>query len=359
MHTGFALHSSVTRRPSRDKIVCAVLSLCLAGCGSSGESGTPANRGTLSEPAITSYTIIPTRVAPSVLCEDEIAGLGSCVGINQQPDMTNTVILLGPAPTDPNTALFIRRTGTTGTLRTAQPPADLAAIDMHSFVQLKSNSAEIGIYVNGIDRNTVIPATSVNPLYQFATTPATAGAADQRLMPWKDGIARDLELSFDLTVKTMRRANAQGFSQSHPVIELIDTVSRRNFYITVGAAAILPFPTTPETDFFGKDFGVGNAIVSTVFRDNPGFGVRLAGNALVCDSASPATSCPAAPTSFRFRLRPQDISYAIAKARTLDPLLSASSADYAIDNFSFNNEVTSEAEVGLTLNGYTLSIIRR
>jgi len=346
--------SSRARRPAFAGLAAILLSLMQASCGGGSSSGTPV---TPADPAITSYTIVPSRVAPSAQCEDEITGLGSCVGINQQPDMPNTVIV-GTAPADPATALFTRRTGTTGTLRTAQSPNDLTAIDAHSFVQLKNNSAEIGIYVNGLDRNTAIPATSVNPLYQFFTTPPAAGAIDQRVMPWKDGVARDLELSFDLTVRTMRRADAQGFSQSHPVIELIDTVSRRNFYITLGAAAIQPFPATPETDFFGKDFGVGKAIVSTVFRDNPGFGIRLAGNALVCDSTSPATACPATPTSFRFRLRPQDIAFVIARARTLDPLLSPNSADYAIDNFSFNNEVNGEAEVGLTLNNYTLNIIR-
>lgn len=351
------LEFTAARRSRSAGSAAALLSMILAGCGAGG-GGDPAGLPVMpSEPGVTSYTIVPGRVTPSALCEDEITGLGSCVGINQQPDMINTVIV--PAPSDPAAALFSRRTGTTGILHTAQAPADLAAIDAHSFVQLKSNSAEIGIYVNGIDRNTAIPATSVNPLYQFVTTPPAAGKADQRVMPWRDGVARDLELSFDLTVKTMRRADPQGFSQSHPVIELIDTVSRRNFYITLGAAAIAPFPATPETDFFGKDFGVGKVIVSTVFRDNPGFGVRIAGSALVCDSAGPATSCPADATSFRFRLRPQDIAFVIAKVRTLDPLLSANPADYAIDNFSFNNEVNGEAEVGLTLNNYTLSITRR
>ena len=351
--------SAVVRRSASALLAGTLLLLFLAGCGSGGGSDAPAMPGTPTEPAITSYTVNPTRVAPSAQCEDEIIGLGSCVGINQQADMPNILIVAGSPPADPATALFSRRTGTTGTLRTAQVPTDLAAIDAHSFVQLNNGSAAIGIYVNGIDRNTAVPATSVNPLYQFVTTPPATGANDQRLMPWKDAVTRDLELSFDLAVKTMRRGDAQGYSQSHPVIELIDTASRRNFYITLGAAAITPFPATPETDFFGKDFGVGKAIISTVFRDNPGFGVRVAGSALVCDSDSPATSCPATPTSFRFRLRPQDIAFVIAKASTLDPLLSANPADYAIDNFSFNNEVNGDAEVGLTLNNYTLSVIRR
>ena len=49
----------------------------------------------------------------------------------------------------------------------------------------------------------------------------------------------------------------------------------RNFYIAIGAAAALPLPSTPETDFHAKDFGNSNATVSTAFRDIPGFGVPI------------------------------------------------------------------------------------
>lgn len=122
---------------------------------------------------------------------------------------------------------------------------------------------------------------------------------------------------------------------------------------------MLPLPTTPETDFSGKDFGVGNAIVSTVFRDNPGFGVRLSGSAFACNTLNDPGACPQAQGLYRFRLRRQDIAFVVAKARALDPALSPEIADYAIDNFSFNNEVNGDAQVGLTLTSYTLSIFDR
>ena len=163
-----------------------------------------------------------------------------------------------------------------------------------------------------------------------------------------------------MLIKIMQRMNDQAYAQSHPVIELIDTKSRRNFYITIGAAAVTPFPTTPEGDFFGKDFGVGNAIVSTTFRDNPSFGVRLSGNGFWCNTANNTGSCPPTATLFAFRLRRQDIVFVLAKARTLDSALSPDIADYAIDNFSFNNEVSSpDGQLGLTLTNYTLSIFNR
>ena len=332
--------------------------MILAGCG--GGNSTPTN-STAPPPVlqVVTFTLIPARVVRSALCEDEITGLGGCVGIDQQADIPRIIAQNQQAPTDPAVIPFTRRTGSSGDVHTAQATGTLYEIDNHSFAQTKTGSAEIGIHVNAIDLSTAIPATSVNPLYQFTTTPPAQGETDRRIMPWRDTVVRDIELSFELSVKTMQRANALGYAQSHPVIELIDTKSRRNFYITIAAAAVLPLPTTPETDFYAKDFGVGNAIVSTVFRDNPGFGVRLAGTSFSCSTLNNPNACPAQPTAFRFRLRRQDFAFVIAKARALDPVLSPDIADYASDNFSFNNEVNGDAQVGLTLANYTLTIFDR
>ena len=334
--------------------------LMISGCGGGGGStASDQPPPPIVEMPIASFTLIPARVVRSALCEDEITGLGGCVGINQQPEMPRIIPLSQQTPTDPAVVPFSRRTGATGDVHTAQTAGGLYEIDGRSFAQTKVNSSEIGIYVNGFDRTTSIPATSVNPIYQFATTPPAPGEADRRIMPWKDNVNRDIELSFGLLIKIMQRMNDQGYAQSHPVIELIDTKSRRNFYITIGAAAVTPLPTTPEGDYFGKDFGFGNAIVSTIFRDNPGFGVRLAGNAFWCNTANNTGSCPPTATLFAFRLRKQDIAFVLAKARTLDSALSPDIADYAIDNFSFNNEVSADGQLGLTLTNYTLSIFNR
>jgi hypothetical protein len=58
-------------------------------------------------------------------------------------------------------------------------------------------------------------------------------------------------------------------------------------------------------------------------------------------------------------MRPEDFRAVLAKARTLDPNLSPDLADFAIDNFSFNNEVGDSGEIGLILRNYTLSIFAR
>ncbi len=334
--------------------------LALAGCGDgSGDAPSAAPPPSNTETLLASYTVVPARVARSALCEDEITGLGGCVGINQQPDMSRVIPLARQTPADPAVMPFTRRTGVTGDVYTAQGSDSLQDVDAHSFAQLRANSGEIGIYVNSIDRSTAIPATSVNPLYQFTTTPPAGSEPDRRVMPWKDNTSRDLELSFELAVKTFRRDTAQGFAQSHPTIELIDSRSRRNFYLTLGVASVASHPARPEDDFAGRDFGIGNAIVSTVFRANPAFGVRVAGQAFTCNTNGEGDVCNPANTAFRFRLRPADMRQVLARARSLDPLLSADLADYAIDNFSFNNEVNDHAQIGVMLRNYTLSIYSR
>ena len=332
-----------------------IVSACGGGSSTTGDSPPPP----VADTSMVSFTLIAARVVRSARCEDEITGLGGCVGINQQPEMPRIIPMNPQTPTDAATLTFVRRTGSAGDVHTAQTAASVDDIDTHSFAQTKPNSAEIGIYVSGLDLDTLIPATSVNPIYQFTTTPPAAGAPDRRIMPWKDNVSRDIELSFGLLIRTMQRANERGQAQSHPVIEMIDTRSRRNFYITIGAAATTPLPTSPQGDFFAKDFGVGNAIVSTTFRDNPSFGIRLTGNAFSCNTLNNTSPCPATVTSFSFRLRRQDIAFVIGRARTLDPGLSADIADYAIDNFSFNNEVSVDGQLGMTLSSYTLSIFNR
>ncbi|MBL8519457.1 MAG: hypothetical protein JNK75_02190, partial [Betaproteobacteria bacterium] len=49
-------------------------------------------------------------------------------------------------------------------------------------------------------------------------------------------------------------------------------------------------------------------------------------------------------------------AYVVAKARRLNPALSPNIADYAIDNFSFNNEIGVGAELGLNLSSLQLMI---
>ncbi len=310
------------------------------------------------------YQINTSKVLPSTECENESLNLGACVGLNQTPVMPYLVPASAQIPPSgssesPSTQVPQFFTGAQGDLRTFVNSTLLDEITRHSFVVLPGNFTGHGIYVNSRDRTTspLIPYMSINPLYQFVTTPPAGSETDRRLMPWRDGIVRNIELSFDLTVAYVRRADEGSHAISHPTLELIDTRTRRNLYITVGVAQTTPVPTSAAEDYFAADVSTGKIIVSTSFRANPGFGERISGDTFFCSATATSHQCNQGASHFAFRLRRADIAFVIAKARTLDATLSADIADYAIDNFSFNNEVLNNAEIGLRLGAYTMTII--
>ena len=53
------------------------------------------------------------------------------------------------------------------------------------------------------------------------------------------------------------------------------------------------------------------------------------------------------------------ICYPICSRECLTPFALRNIANYAIDNFSFNSEVSGDAEIGLKLGQYTLQIYAR
>ena len=320
---------------------------------------------------VATYLINATKVLPSAECEDESRNLGSCVALNQTPllpILVPTDVQLPPyaAATNGNTVPLGRlprfATIPDGDIVTLVDSPLLSDITAHSFVQLPRSGVSypfVGVYVNSQDRTTSpqIPYMSINPLYQFVTSPPATNEADRRVRPWRDGTLSTLVLSFSLDVTFIRRADEASHAISHPTLELIDTRSRRNIYITLAGAQTVPLPQREAEDYFAADVGTGKVIVSTSFRDNPSFGERLRGTSIFCAATATSHQCDQPRnTGFIFRLRPADIAYVVAKARKLDPSLSPNIADYAIDNFSFNNELYGNAELAVALSYYQLTL---
>ena len=307
---------------------------------------------------------------PSAECEDESRSLGSCMALNQTPLLPFMVpskaqmppYVLGPSDNNPTPLGRLPRFANfaVGDIVTLVNSPLLSDITAHSFVQIANGIfPAVGMYVNSRDRTTSpeIPYMSINPIYQLVTSPPATNEADRREMPWRGNTAFILELSFSLDVTFIRRADEASHAISHPTLELIDTRSRRNIYITLAGAQTVPLPQREADDYFAADFGTGKVIVSTSFRDNPSFGERVTGTSIFCTATATSHQCDQPRnTSFKFRLRPADIAYVIAKARKLDPLLSPNIADYAIDNFSFNNELYGNAELAVGLSNYQLKI---
>jgi hypothetical protein len=314
-------------------------------------------------PKFPRYEIAANQVLQSQECENESLRLGSCVGLNQTVGLpfrlpsSSQSGSIGGAALATQTPYYL--THADGDVVTSVQSAFVGDVTQHSFVVLDPTSRINGFYVNARDRTTgpELPYMSINPLYQFVTTPPNQNESDRRVMPWRDSIVRVLELSFYLDVAHVRRADAGSHAISHPTLELIDTRSRRNLYITLAGAQTVPLAKDEAGDYFAADVGSGKVIVSTSFRSKPSFGQRISGESFYCDADATSHQCATSGGgSFAFRLRPADIAYVIAKARKLDPALSPNIADYAIDNFSFNNEAFNNAELGVRLDRYALTI---
>ena len=86
---------------------------------------------------------------------------------------------------------------------------------------MQTGSNAFGLYVNSYERGT-FKYTSINPLYQFTTTPPLPGAQDLRIFPWHDERPHDVVVSFKLEVRTVRRANPESHVYGHPMLRFIN-----------------------------------------------------------------------------------------------------------------------------------------
>ena len=298
-----------------------------------------------------------------------IANAG-CVVVSQQLPMTRDVPVQNGIYRPENIATYpyCDRVGACyfgspafGDIFTAQTSASLADIANHSFVltstfQPLQRAGTFGIYVNAVDTYPVTAgSTSVNPTFYFSTRPPVAPAGpDPRVMPWKSPFQIDVEIVlYELQVKTLvRRLGAHAIA--HPIIELFDTKSGHNVYVTIGVVS-----GEPQGDFAAFDPVLGKTLVSTTFRANPAFGERVAGDTFTCNTNAFVDCAQGSNTYFRFRLRPVDVASVVATARNIDPTLSPDIADYALDNFSFNTRVFGDAEIGLRINTLRLETFMR
>ena len=306
-----------------------------------------------------SFSVSTEKVPAAKECENESINLGPCVALNQLPEMPNVIQpFLPPFYVDQNPVYdfgtdqitgYPDLTGWSGNLHSSQLPTNFVAFEAHSFVKTGSNT--FGLYVNSYERGT-FTYTSINPLYQFTTTPPLPGAQDLRISPWHDERPHDVVVSFKLEVRTIRRANPESHAYGHPTLQFIDAKSRRHFYFTLQT-----YGTVAPGDFLALDDSTGRPIVSTVFRSNPAFGTRLSGDFIPCTATAVSGSCAVqTPTDFKFSINRSDFQGIVNAAQKIDPLLSGDVADYALANFHFNNEVYLDGELGLTLSNYKLEI---
>jgi hypothetical protein len=302
------------------------------------------------------FWITGTDAAPTSQCGDGVAVEGSCAALHGLPDMREKVErYLPPYYSERNPAYSMAFADITGwvpshidTVYSARI-ADGAA---RSYVEWVVSAMPIGIHVNGHDRIGGDYA-SISPTYRFSRgVPAAPGApASVPVLPWGDGHDHDLLVTFQAGVKTVRRGNAQSHAYGHPLIDFRDTKSGEHVEVTLQT-----YGTQTPGDFVGRDAITGQAIVSTVFRDQPLFGTRLQGTFIPCHADAVSGACDASGIDFSFRIDADDFAKVLALARGVNPALSANPADYAIENFQFRNETFRDAEIGLVVNAVRLTV---
>lgn len=291
----------------------------------------------------------PGPVRSPAECESRV---GPCLAVKQLPAMpTRIPSFLPPLYVTMNPdfppAVFAM-TGMGMDLYTGQPIGIPGAITNHSFIQLNGTGGPpFGLHIVSADR-LAGPYAAVSPMYELPGAAPAAGQQDQRVFPWKGTRHRTLEAAFEATVPTVKRADASSHAYGSLVLQFGDASTGRSFLVTVQA-----YGTLPPGDFVAPDADTGQPIVSTVFRADPAFGTRLAGDFASCSGGVP---CIEGMRQYRFRMMDADFAKALARARTLDPAMSADPADYFLAQVRLHNETYGEAELGATVSSLSLGV---
>lgn len=247
------------------------------------------------------------------------------------------------APADPQWSdSYSALTGAVYPLHTAQGLNDTSAVAAHSFVQRWGTG--MGLRVSSLDHFSGAVG-SIAPMYKFATRASQfVGAGDERVFPWRATNENYLRIGFGLLPRTVRRADAGSHAWGAPVIEFQDATSGDVIDVTLQT-----FGTIPPGDFVGAVDPTNNHVfVSTVFRADPAFGKRIAGDFIPCAGDGVCVTDPG-PRSFEFRIDRADFAKVLTMARAANPRLSADPNDYLLANFRFQAGIFGNADLGLTL----------
>jgi hypothetical protein len=282
--------------------------------------------------------------------------------VNNLPTPNQPMRVPAPAfPGSPTGYEFYDRVGLGNTDVAYVVDNSLAAADAaaDTFVQQGTNGAfgppTMALHVDTRHRGPN-ELSSVNPLYQLHTSAGPA-LRDDRFFPFGAYESEvELAVTFDITIRLVNVRSPDGAAYGHPTLEFIDTKSNRHLYFTLLAYGTF----VPATDFLAVDSGTGKVIVGTRLGPNVSYGRSLGAAMLLTPSGfSDPNVGPANHGFFDFRMTREDFRRVLATARALDPALSGDPADYLLDNFHFNNEVSKDGEIGLRLADYRVTLLRR
>lgn len=294
-------------------------------------------------------------------CTNEAVNRGACIGMNALPvAFPNRIVSWQPPGFVTRGPLWQDAYGNlTGAhdfdVYTTQDPADETAVLAHSYVQMiapeelgSQGSYAIGTHVISTDASNRL--ASLDWIFQFTTGTPPAGHVDYRAFPWRYSHENHLDLSFDTTVQTVRRSDAQSDGYGGALIEFRDVTSGQSIDVSV-----LAYGTIAPGDFVGvSDPSTGNVWVGTTLGDAMLFGTNLGSGYVSCSGGG---SCsPDVRRTFSFRVTADDFRNIVAKARTVNPALSSDITKYIVVNYLVRNGILGNAEVGATVENGSLSL---
>ena len=285
------------------------------------------------------------RILPSAQCEDESQGLGSCLAVNNMAPPSKR---MGPYD-GIQTGVFAQLTGvySTEVYSPGEPGTPAPAVAQGVFVN--GFAGWVGIHVDTRDRAPWTYA-SINPLYQFRTTPP-AGGADERFFPFAEmdpAEPTELSIYFALHVRKVAVHDGASHAYGHPTIEFIDSTSGQHLYFTA-----LAYGVDNGGDYLAPDVATGKVIVGTSFRESTPYGRSVSAKTLHTPPGFEGWESGL----FDFRMNRADFQRVIDSARSINPALSSDPADYLVDNFHFNNEVVGNAEIGMGVGQFSLRVL--
>jgi hypothetical protein len=198
-----------------------------------------------------------------------------------------------------------------------------------------------GFHLRGSDRR----SGDLASIRAQHVAPLRSGPDGEPLHPWRFGKHAYLQASISVTPRKLE-ASPGAAAYGHPTIRFHDQASGIRIDVTVQA-----FGTREAGDFTVADPPGNRVIVSTVFRPNPAFGEVENGTYQRCQS-----ECDWLVEGFEFRLDRIHFDQVLARARAVEPRLSADADDYAVAMFDFKVETFGDARLGVRFRGASLAL---
>jgi hypothetical protein len=230
----------------------------------------------------------------------------------------------------------------TTTFVTGYSSSTLADMAARTFAQIFASGA--GFQVRSADRAAEGPSLVAREKLYGALAPFLATYE----------VDMDFTLSYRIFVKRVRAAAAPGNeAYVQPLVTFTDSRSGLSMVLSPGAIG------TPEmADGVFRDTASGNVLVFVTLGNATSVGTSLGLASLQTSKVFDAENSWGWGGDFVYRLKRRDFADILARARALEPRLSAEPGDYLVESIGLKGEVAGDAEVGYNVERLEISVTR-